>query len=125
MRQRFLPIALLFLLVFSLPQTAAAIVCPGEVDLPPDNFEEIACLVLEYADPLLILLASASLLVFIWGIAKFIWASGDEKKLEEGKRLMFWGIIALFVMVSVWSIIQFFFSDVFGGYGVGLPFLPI
>jgi hypothetical protein len=53
------------------------------------------------------------LLFFFWGIAKFILAAGDESKHEEGKRLMIWGIVALFVMASVWGIVNFVQTAVF------------
>lgn len=47
-----------------------------------------------------------ALLMFIWGLVKFIIASGDEAAKDEGKRRMVWGIIALFVIVSVWGLVQ-------------------
>lgn len=49
---------------------------------------------------------SLAVLFFFWGIAKFILAAGDEKKIDEGKRMMFWGVIALFVMASIGGIIS-------------------
>ena len=56
----------------------------------------------------IIVLAGLSLLVFFWGLVKFIFrVSGDEKAIDEGKRIMKWGLVALFVMVSVWGIIKF------------------
>ncbi len=49
-----------------------------------------------------------ALLVFFWGLAKTLFRMGsDEKAVEEGKRLMRWGIVALFVMISVWGIVIF------------------
>lgn len=66
-----------------------------------DSFSQIV-------DLLIILAAGVALLAFFWGLAKFIFRSaGDEKAVEEGKRLMIWGVIALFVMVSVWGIVRF------------------
>ena len=57
-----------------------------------------------------------ALIAFFWGLAKFIFRlGGDEKAVKEGKRLMIWGIIALFVMVSVLGIISFVQR------GLGLP----
>jgi hypothetical protein len=47
-----------------------------------------------------------ALLYFFWGLAKYILASGDENAKAEGKNIMIWGIIALFVMVSVWGIVR-------------------
>lgn len=53
-------------------------------------------------------LASATV-VFFFGIVQFIWAarSGEAKAMEEGKSFMVWGLIALFVMFSVWGIVRF------------------
>ena len=50
--------------------------------------------------------AACALLFFFWGLAKFIFklGNGDESAVEEGKEIMKWGIIALFVMVSIWGI---------------------
>ena len=49
-----------------------------------------------------------AVLVFFWGIVKFINHAGDEKAVEEGKGLMLWGMIGLFVMVALWGIIGYF-----------------
>lgn len=48
-----------------------------------------------------------ALLGFFWGLATFIFAAGDETAKEKGRRLMIWGVIALFVMVSVWGLVRF------------------
>lgn len=45
-----------------------------------------------------------ALVAFFWGLIKFLFSSGDGK--DEGKMYMIWGIIALFVMVSVWGIVN-------------------
>jgi len=53
------------------------------------------------------LVTLAAVLAFFWGLAKFIWNSGDEKKRDEGKGVMTWGVIALFILVTIWGIIGF------------------
>jgi hypothetical protein len=53
------------------------------------------------------LLFALALLVFVWGVVKFIFNSGNELKKSEGKRVMIGGIIALFVIASVWGIVAF------------------
>lgn len=50
---------------------------------------------------------SLALLFFIWGLVIFIKNSGEEEALEEGKRKMIWGIIALFVIIAVWGLVWF------------------
>lgn len=52
------------------------------------------------------------LLVFLWGLVMFIAKSGDETERKEGKQKMLWGIIALFVAVSIWGIVGFIGSTI-------------
>mgnify|MGYP003424363703 FL=1 len=53
------------------------------------------------------LLLGLAVLVFMWGIVKFIAHAEDEKTHEEGKQLMVYGMIGLFVIVSLWGIVGF------------------
>lgn len=53
------------------------------------------------------LLVGVALLTFFWGLVRFIFKVGGDEKVEEGRNLMVWGLVALFVMVSVWGIISF------------------
>ncbi|HEY4509127.1 MAG TPA: hypothetical protein VJC13_02490 [Candidatus Paceibacterota bacterium] len=48
-----------------------------------------------------------ALIYFFWGSAQFILESGDVKKREDGKQKMIWGIVALFVMFSIYGILRF------------------
>lgn len=56
-------------------------------------------------DAALPIVVAIALLVFFWGLVKFIFSGADSK--EEGRDLMIWGIVALFVMVSVWGLVNF------------------
>lgn len=46
-----------------------------------------------------------ALLVFLWGILTYIFST-DSGKRDEAKGYMIWGIIGLFVMVSVWGLVN-------------------
>jgi len=65
------------------------------------------------------IVVSLALLYFFWGLAQFISKSGGEAGIEEGKRKMIWGIIALFVMLSVWGIISLISNTFLGGSNFG------
>lgn len=53
--------------------------------------------------PLLIL---AALVLFLFGIVKrFFWAKDTADKGEAGRYIL-WGVVALFVMVSVWGLVN-------------------
>ena len=49
--------------------------------------------------------AGLALLAFFYGLVKFIFAGAGGK--IEGKNFMIWGVVALFVMVSVWGLTRF------------------
>jgi hypothetical protein len=46
---------------------------------------------------------AAALIAFFFGLAKFLWSGPDEKK--KGIDIMISGIMAMFVMVSIWGIV--------------------
>lgn len=50
-----------------------------------------------------LLLIAISVVVFLWGVSKYIRAEGDNR--QSGRELMFWGIVGLFVMTSVWGLV--------------------
>ena len=89
----------------------------------PTTFELIG-LFIDVVNPLTGLLGGFALIVFLWGLVNFIAKSGDTKTHKEGRDLMVWGIIALFVMVSVFGILRFFYADLGFSDPFGLPFLP-
>jgi hypothetical protein len=51
------------------------------------------------------------LLVFFWGLIKYIFGGMEDK--GKAKDLMIWGIVALFVMASVWGL-ERFIGNTFG-----------
>lgn len=57
-------------------------------------------------NPLITLLMVIGTLVFLWGIIEFLMNADNEEKRSIGKKHMVWGILGLFLMVSVWGIIQ-------------------
>lgn len=62
------------------------------------------------------LLIGLAVLYFLWGLGQFILKdAGNDKTRAEGKQKMLWGVIALFVMISLYGIIKFI------GDAVGIP----
>ena len=62
--------------------------------------------ILDLVIPIVIALA---LIFFFYGIAQFVRSAGDgqAKTIEEGKKKMLWGVVGLFVMISIYGIIKF------------------
>ena len=57
-------------------------------------------------DTLIPLVFTLALLLFFWGMVKYIRSEGAGGK-GEGRTLMIWGIIGLFVMSTVWGLVAF------------------
>lgn len=52
------------------------------------------------------MLITVALIVFIWGLIKYLLEVNSEEKRKQGVQLMLWGVIAIFVMSSVWGIVR-------------------
>lgn len=68
-------------------------------------------------NPLIILLFAVALIVFFWGIFEFIAQSSSDEARERGKKNMVWGIIGMFIMFSVFGIINI----ILGTFGIEPP----
>ena len=75
----------------------------GKYDTVGDSLRSI---VDDIFNPLIALIIALGLIVFLWGVVKYVTAGADESKAKEGRDLMVYGIIALTVMVSVWSLVN-------------------
>ncbi len=50
-------------------------------------------------------------LVFIWGVVKYFFINGDdEEKHKEGRAFIFWGILGMVVLFSVWGFVNLLLS---------------
>ena len=46
-----------------------------------------------------------AVVVFFWGLIRWLWSVGPDDA-HQGLKIMFWGLIAIFVMVSIWGLIR-------------------
>jgi len=57
-------------------------------------------------NPLIVLGFAIALLYFFYGVFTFVLNAGDEKGRELGKRSIVWGLVGMFIMVSVFGIVR-------------------
>jgi len=88
---------------FVLPFTAHA---QSAYDTEFTTFSSVVSYIVGVLNLLIWLLVGVGLLVFIWGILKYIASGGDMEKAKEGRRFMILGIIGLAVMLSVWGLVN-------------------
>lgn len=71
------------------------------------NVNRLVDAVGDIIETILPIMVTIALLVFFWGLIKYIMSAGDPEAAKTGKSIMIYGVIALFVMISVWGIVQF------------------
>jgi hypothetical protein len=83
-------------------QSGNSTTCSDNIENISDLLNLAGCIIRSALIPLLITL---SVIIFIIGIIKYISAADDPSKREEGSKFMLYGIIALFVMISIWGLV--------------------
>ncbi len=61
------------------------------------------------------LLFAVAIIAFIWGVIQYVINPASSTKREEGGKYMLWGIVALFVMISVWGLVAILTNTFFPG----------
>ncbi len=65
-------------------------------------FNWASCTLVNSVLPFLFTLATVA---FIWGVIQYVLNADNEEKRKKGKNFIMWGLIALFMMVSVWGLV--------------------
>lgn len=66
-------------------------------------------------------LFALAVMLFIWGVVKFIANTGDTAEHEKGKSFILWALIAWVVLLSIWGIVNIVLSGTFGITPGGMP----
>ncbi len=67
------------------------------------------------------IIITIAIIVFFWGLVRYLTNAGEEK--HNGLITMFYGLIAIFVMVSIWGIIHLL-QATFGITGANQAIVP-
>jgi len=67
------------------------------------------------------LLIGVALVVFMWGVIRYITAGADEEQKKAARGAMIWGVIALFVIVGVWGLVRLLAYTLNVGLGGSVP----
>lgn len=95
-------------LVFAAPAIGVEILgTPGAADRPTD-LKSFACLLVKlFLDfvPYIVVIAVGG---FLMGLISYISHGDNEEKRSEGRKMMIYGIVGFFFIVSVWGILNIF-----------------
>jgi len=105
---KFISTAVFFGLFTTVPFLASA----QAPSIPPTVLRFVGKISTEILNPLIALMFAVALLVFVWGVARYIWSPNDESLRESGRKSMLWGIVGMVIMVSVFGIMRFIISSI-------------
>lgn len=71
--------------------------------MPQSQINQIIVNLIGTAKLVLALLFVLALLVFVWGIVKFIVAASNPEQLKKARGILWWGVIGMFVLASVFG----------------------
>lgn len=97
--------AILLLITFPLPTAAAGYAY---------DFSSLVAMFIGMIKTLVPLVVGLTLLYFIWGIFQLVLSNSEDSR-KEAVGVITYGIVSLFVMVSVWGLVSILTSTFFGG----------
>ncbi len=92
----------------SMPGIAAA----ADVARAPRNFSELVANLVGFLNVATALLLTLGVVVYFWGMTAGMGKLQEDA--DKRKAYFLWGIVALFVMVSIWGIVAILQRTLFG-----------
>ena len=87
---------------------------PAIASAQANDFKGLVQILINLITSLIPLVVALTLLVFIWGIFQLVRSNSEDSR-KEAIAIITYGIISLFVMVSVWGLVSILTSTFFGG----------
>jgi hypothetical protein len=84
---------------------ALSLVLPLSASAAITDLDSIFVFIKNLLNTLLPLIIAAAVVYFVYGIAKYVMAGDDDAKAAAKDKIVY-GIIGLFVMVSVWGLVN-------------------
>jgi hypothetical protein len=96
-----------------------SLIFPSIVSAEARNFGGLVAMFIDMIKTLVPLVVGLTLLYFIWGIFQLVRSNSEDSR-KEAIGVITYGIISLFVMISVWGLVNILTSTFFGG-GLIIP----
>lgn len=80
---------------------------------PTDAFGVLGLIASWVAKSIPVLIGFVVLIIF-WNLGQFILHAGDEREREKYKQFIIWSVVAMFLIISFWGILNAIVSSFFG-----------
>jgi branched-subunit amino acid permease len=89
---------------------------------PNSTFADLVAYIISFIQLLVPVLTALALVLFFIGVFNYVRKAGDSQGKDADKRTIMWGLIALFVLFSIWGILRVLGNTFLsGGAGGGAP----
>lgn len=78
------------------------------------TFTTFANKIKDIANSVIPFLIGLAIALMVFGIFRYIAAAGDTEKIAEGRKTILYGIVAVFLMLSFWGLVQIIHKSIFG-----------
>lgn len=105
--------------VFAISLMSSPLVSFAAVNIGTLDFKGLVAYILEdFVKPITVVILSLAIVYFLWNIFNIIRASKSGEELADLKNKALWGIIAIFVMVSMWGLVSILVNTLTPGAGI-------
>lgn len=63
-------------------------------------------------NPLIVLIFALAVVLFVYGLVRYLISPDSEEVKKSSKSSMFWGLVGILIMVSVYSIIKIIINTI-------------
>ena len=89
------------LLVFALPSVAFA-----QALAPITNVNNLTSRFLGIGNTFIYVLVALAVIFIVWNVVMYLIRGGDEEGRKAARNNVIWGIVGLFVIVSIWGLVN-------------------
>lgn len=100
-----------FVLFSAIAQMSIPHIAMAQVAIPANVKDFIGRISTNILNPLILLMFGLATLYFIYGVLQYIWNPDNAEARETGRQSMIWGVVGMFIMVSVFGIMRFLISS--------------
>ncbi len=88
------------------------------------NLKQLADSTLQILNVVITIVFVLAILVFGWGVVKYITSANSPDKEKEARQFLWWGVIGIFVLASIFGLVKFLGSSLGVGQDQGTITVP-
>ncbi len=85
----------------------------------PRTYADLIGLFLSIINLIIPIVIGIAVVGFMYGVLKYMLSLGNEQEKKSGREIMLWGVVALFLMFTVWGILRVLSNTFLGASGAG------